>query len=57
MAGTTDIIISYHVGCFRLEDSEQWGARTWLFLRHQTRPRSESAWHDLRSLAGSTKRW
>ena len=27
MAGTTDIIISYHLGCFRLDDSEQWGAR------------------------------
>ena len=30
MAGTTDIIISYHVGCFRLGDSEQWGARTFI---------------------------
>jgi hypothetical protein len=25
-AGTTDIIISYHVRCFRLDDSEQRGA-------------------------------
>ena len=30
MAGTADIIISYHVGCFRLEDSEQSGARTFI---------------------------
>jgi hypothetical protein len=27
MAGTTDITISYHIVCFRLDDSEQWGAR------------------------------
>ena len=27
MAGTTDIIISYHVGCFRLEDFGSSGAR------------------------------
>jgi hypothetical protein len=27
MAETTDILISYHIGCFRLDDSEQWGAR------------------------------
>jgi len=26
MAGTTDIIISYDLGCFRLDDSEQRGA-------------------------------
>jgi hypothetical protein len=26
MAGTTDIIMSYHVGCFRFDDSEQRGA-------------------------------
>ena len=26
MAGTTDIFTSYHLGCFRFDDSEQWGA-------------------------------
>jgi hypothetical protein len=37
--------------------AEHRGREQWLFLRRQTRPRSESAWHDLRSLAGCTKRW
>jgi hypothetical protein len=41
MAGTTNIIISYHIRCFRFEDRSP-GARPCLFLRHQTPPRSEN---------------
>ena len=56
MAGTTDIIISYHVGCFRLDVSGAVGLRQHdYFSDTKLGPRSESAWHDLRSLAGSTK--
>ena len=37
--------------------AEHRGREQWLFLRRQTRPRSESAGRGLRSLAGCTKRW
>ena len=56
MAGTADIIIGYHFGCFRLGGGAP-RREQWLFLRRQTRPRSEGAWRGLRSLAGCTKRW
>ena len=58
MAGTSDIIIGYHVGCFRLDDFGAVGrARHDYFSDTKLGRASESAWRGLRSLAGSTKRW
>ena len=57
MAGTTDIIISYHIGCFRLDDFRSVGRANMIISQTPHSAEERKRWHDLRSLAASTKRW